>query len=172
MVVWFIGLSGSGKTTISNNFISLIKKSTKKHIIHLDGDEIRFLFENRDYSVKGREKNAKVISNLSNFLNDKNVIVVASVLSIFPVWQQWNKLNIKHYFEIYVKIDFEKLLKREIKSLYKDALSGKINNVVGIDIDFPEPNSDYIFNNNQDGLNFTNKFNEILLEMNNKGIFL
>ena len=91
MVVWFIGLSGSGKTTISNKFIKEIKKKTKKHIIHLDGDEIRFLFENRDYSVKGREKNAKVISNLSNFLNDDNVIVVASVLSIFPSWQLWNK---------------------------------------------------------------------------------
>lgn len=172
MVVWFIGLSGSGKTTISNKFIKEIKKKTKKHIIHLDGDEIRFLFENRDYSVKGREKNAKVISNLSNFLNDDNVIVVASVLSIFPSWQLWNKKNIKNYFEIYVKVDFEKLLKREIKSLYKDALSGKINNVVGVDIKFPEPNPDYIFDNNEDGLDFSIKFKEIIEKMNQKGIIL
>ena len=172
MVVWFIGLSGSGKTTISNKFIEEIKKKTKKHIIHLDGDEIRFLFENRDYSVKGREKNAKVISNLSNFLNDNNVIVVASVLSIFPSWQLWNKKNIKNYFEIYVKVDFEKLLKREIKSLYKDALSGKINNVVGVDIKFPEPNPDYIFDNNENGLDFLIKFKEIIEKMNQKGITL
>ena len=172
MVVWFIGLSGSGKTTISNKFIKEIKKKTKKHIIHLDGDEIRFLFENRDYSVKGREKNAKVISNLSNFLNDDNVIVVASVLSIFPSWQLWNKKNIKNYFEVYVKVDFEKLLKREIKSLYKDALSGKINNVVGVDIKFPEPNPDYIFDNNENGLDFSIKFKEIIKKMNQKGIIL
>jgi cytidine diphosphoramidate kinase len=172
MVVWFIGLSGSGKTTISSKFIKEIKKKTKKHIIHLDGDEIRFLFENRDYSVKGREKNAKVISNLSNFLNDNNVIVVASVLSIFPSWQLWNKKNIKNYFEVYVKVDFEKLLKREIKSLYKDALSGKINNVVGVDIKFPEPSPDYIFDNNKNGLDFSIKFKEIIEKMNQKGIIL
>jgi len=172
MVVWFIGLSGSGKTTISKNFIDLIKKKTNKHIIHLDGDEIRFLFENNDYSVKGREKNAKVISNLSSFLNDENVIVVASVLSIFPIWQQWNKKNIKDYFEIYVKVDFENLLKREIKSLYKDALSGKIKNVVGVDIDFPEPNSDFVFDNNENGMNFSKKFEEIFLKMSKKRIHI
>ena len=172
MVVWFIGLSGSGKTTISNKFIEEVKNKTKKHIIHLDGDEIRFLFENRDYSVKGREKNAKVISNLSNFLNDNNVIIVASVLSIFPSWQLWNKQNIKNYFEVYVKVNFEKLLKREIKSLYKDALSGKINNVVGVDIKFPEPSPDYIFDNNKNGLDFSIKFKEIIEKMNQKGIIL
>ena len=83
MVIWFIGLSGSGKTTISNKFVATIKNKSKKHVIHLDGDEVRFLFENTDYSVHGREKNAKIISNLSKFLDNKNVIVVASVLSIF-----------------------------------------------------------------------------------------
>ena len=84
MVIWFIGMSGSGKTTLSNLFIEKINKLTKKHIIHLDGDNIRFLFDNKDYSISGRKKNAKVISNLSKFLNSEKSIVVASVLSIFP----------------------------------------------------------------------------------------
>ena len=84
MVIWFIGLSGSGKTTISSKFVASIKNKSQKHVIHLDGDEVRFLFENKDYSVQGREKNAKIISNLSKFLDNDNVIVIASVLSIFP----------------------------------------------------------------------------------------
>lgn len=172
MVIWFIGLSGSGKTTISSRFIEVIKEKTNKHIIHLDGDEIRFLFENKDYSVNGREKNAKVISNLSNFLNDNDVIVIASVLSIFPNWQLWNRQNITNYFEIYVKVDFERLLEREVKSLYKDALSGQIKNVVGVDIKFPEPNPDYILDNNEDGLDFSAKFDEIIYQMSLKGINL
>ncbi len=165
MVIWFIGLSGSGKSTISTKFIKVLKKNTKKHVIHLDGDNIRFLFNNSDYSISGREKNAKILSNLSNFLNDDNVIVVASVLSIFPDWQKWNRDNIKDYFEIYIKVSFEKLLKREVKSLYKNALNGKIKNVVGVDIEFPEPNSHLIIDNNDDDLNFERKIEMILMEL-------
>lgn len=165
MVIWFIGLSGSGKTTISNKFINHLKSISRKHIINLDGDEIRFLLENKNYSVSGREKNAKVLSNLSNFLNDDNVIVVASVLSIFPNWQKWNRDNIKDYFEIYIKVSFDNLLKREVKSLYRDALDGKIKNVVGIDIKFPEPNSHLTIDNNDNDLDFKNKIKIILKEM-------
>ena len=119
------------------------------------------MFNNSDYSPK--EKNAKILSNLSNFLND-NVIVVASVLSIFPDWQKWNRDNIKDYFEIYIKVSFEKLLKREVKSLYKNALNGKIKNVVGVDIEFPEPNSHLIIDNNDDDLNFERK-KKVLYEL-------
>ena len=165
MVIWFIGLSGSGKTTISTKFIKHLKKKSDKHIIHLDGDNIRFLFQNNDYSILGREKNAKLLSNLSKFLNDDNVIVVASVLSIFPEWQKWNRDNIKGYFEIYIKVSFENLLKREVKSLYKDALNGKIKNVVGVDIEFPEPNSHLIIDNNDNDLNFRSKIEIILKEL-------
>ena len=168
MVIWFIGMSGSGKTTLSNLFIEKINKLTKKHIIHLDGDNIRFLFDNKDYSISGRKKNAKVISNLSKFLNSEKSIVVASVLSIFPEWQKWNRENINNYFEIYVKVDFDILLQREIKSLYKDAIDGKINNVVGVDIDFPEPNSNYVIDNNSDK-DFDSKIDNLIKVITEKG---
>ena len=93
MVIWFIGMSGSGKTTLSNLFIEKINKLTKKHIIHLDGDNIRFLFDNKDYSISGRKKNAKVISfepieeTSSNFLENirinesDNITLVSKALS-------------------------------------------------------------------------------------------
>ena len=170
MVIWFIGLSGSGKTTISNKFVATIKNKSKKHVIHLDGDEVRFLFENTDYSVHGREKNAKIISNLSKFLDNKNVIVVASVLSIFPEWQKWNRENIKDYFEIYIKVNFDILVKRDVKSLYKNALTGKIKNVVGVDIKFPEPNSDLVIENNKVDYEFDNKIELIFKTLDEKNI--
>ena len=61
MVIWFIGLSGSGKSTISTKFIKALKKNTKKHVIHLDGDNIRFLFNNSDYSISGKKKCKNIV---------------------------------------------------------------------------------------------------------------
>ena len=54
-------------------------------------------------------------------------------------------------------------MKREVKSLYKNALNGKIKNVVGVDIEFPEPN--LIIDNNDDDLNFERKIEMILMEL-------
>ena len=172
MVIWFIGLSGSGKTSISKEFIKRIEQKSSKQIYHLDGDEIRFLFDNKDYTIDGRRKNAKVLSNLCKFLNSKKVIIVASVLSIFPDWQDWNKKNIDDYFEVFVKVEFQKLLEREVKALYRDALDGKIRNVVGVDIEFPTPDSDYVLDNNNDGLDWEVHFMEIFRKLKNKDISL
>ena len=100
------------------------------------------------------------------------ILVVASVLSIFPEWQKWNREKIKKYFEIYIKVDFDVLLKREVKSLYKDALAGRIENVVGVDIEFPEPNSDLIIDNNLEDLSFENKIQLILKTMERKKMII
>ena len=62
--------------------------------------------------------------------------------------KEWNRENFKNYFEIYVKVDFDKLIEREIKGIYKEALNGTRKDVVGVDIPFPEPKSDYILDNN------------------------
>ena len=105
---------------------------------------------------------------MSKFLNSEKSVVVASVLSIFPEWQKWNRENINNYFEIYVKVDFDILLQREIKSLYKDAIEGKINNVVGVDIDFPEPNSNYVIDNNSDK-DFDSKIDNLIKVITEKG---
>ena len=105
-------------------------------------------------------------------MNSKKVIIVASVLSIFPDWQDWNKKNIDDYFEVFVKVEFQKLLEREVKALYRDALDGKIRNVVGVDIEFPTPDSDYVLDNNNDGLDWEVHFMEIFRKLKNKDISL
>jgi adenylylsulfate kinase-like enzyme len=169
MVIWFIGMSASGKTTISTKFISMLKMHTNKQIYHLDGDNIRFLFNNTDYSIQGRELNAKILSELSKFLQSDKVVIVASVLSIFPLWQKWNRENIHNYYEIYVKVDFNKLVEREIKGIYKEALNGLRKDVVGVDIPFPEPKADYILDNNGNIENDVDKqLNSILNIIKNK----
>ena len=150
MVIWIIGLSGSGKTTIAN---LLFKKLKKKYsnIVHLDGDIVRQIYDDKiGYSIADREKNAQRLSKMTKFLSDQKIHVIGSVLSNFPKWQQWNKKNIKNYYQVYLKVSLEKLVKRDKKNIYKKALQGKKNNVVGVDIKFKEPlNSNLVIDNNK-----------------------
>jgi adenylylsulfate kinase len=141
MVIWILGLSGSGKTTLAK----LINKNLKnKKFLHIDGDLIRKIYEKKlGHTIKDRLINAQRISQLVKFLSDQNINMIVSVLSNFPRWLKWNRNNIKNYFEIYLDTNL-KILKKRKPNLY----SGRIKNVVGIDIKFNEPkNADMTINN-------------------------
>ena len=139
MVIWMIGLSGSGKTTLSQLVYQRLKPQLP-NLVRLDGDVIRALFKNDvDHSLEGRHRNAERLSKISKFLADQEIHVIAAVLSIFPDWRQWNRDNIPDYVEVYIKASFETLQRRDTKNLYAQALRGEISNVVGVDIEFPEP---------------------------------
>lgn len=140
MVIWIMGLSGSGKTTLAK----LIIKKLKKDIIHIDGDAIRNVYNDKlKHSIKDREINARRISKLVKYLSDQKKDLVVSVLSNFPRWLKWNKKNLKKFFLVYIKTDKPILAKRKPRLYNK-----KIKNVVGVDIEFNEPlNPDYIIDN-------------------------
>ena len=149
MIIWLIGMSASGKTTIGKKIYEKLKHSNEKWIF-LDGDVFRnILGEDLGHSIEDRKKNAYRISRFCEFLSSQNINVIACVLSIFHDNQKYNKENIPGYKEIYIDVKFDNLLKRDNKKLYKKALSGKIKNVVGVDIKFKPPLSpDLIIENN------------------------
>lgn len=155
MVIWIIGLSGTGKTTLATQVVERIRQLNGK-VVLLDGDLIRTLFGNDvDHTIEGRRRNAERLSVLSKFLADQGIHVVAAVLSIFPEWRRWNRENIPNYSEVYIKASMETLLRRDIKNLYARARKGEIVNVVGVDIPFPEPASpDLVIENDSDRLEF------------------
>lgn len=150
MVVWIMGLSGTGKSTLAGHLVKQLRDAGKT-VVLLDGDVIRAVFGNDvDHSIEGRRKNAERLSHLTKLLSDQGVHVIAAVLSIFPEWRQWNRENIAEYAEIYMQASIETLLKRDIKNLYARALKGEITNVVGVDLPFPEPqNPELVIDNNQ-----------------------
>ena len=163
MVIWLIGLSGSGKSTIGAIVYKKLKKKYK-NTVWLDGDKVREIYsDNLGFTIKNREKNAERLSRLTKLFSDQKINVVGSVLSNFPKWQRWNKKNIKNYKQIYLKVSLKHLILRDTKGLYKNALKKKKKNVVGIDIKFHEPlNSDLILDNNKNLKNFNSIANKIL----------
>ena len=81
MVIWIIGLSGAGKTTLANTIIKKISKH-KSNVVLLDGDIIRDVFGNDlSHSIDDRLINAQRINRLCKMLDDQNIHVVCSILS-------------------------------------------------------------------------------------------
>ena len=76
---------------------------------------------------------------MCKFLDQQNINVVAAVLSNYPKWQNWNRNNFTSYKEIFLDTPIELLKKRDSKKIYSRAKSGKLKNVVGIDIEFTPP---------------------------------
>lgn len=139
MVIWFSGLSGSGKTTLGKNFFYFLKKKSQSTIF-LDGDRFRLIFKNDlGYTVKDRDTNAYRLTRLVKELSKQkiNIVVAANLTSL--KYRAWCKKEIKNYYEIYLEAKRSSLLKRDYKNLYKDALKGKIKNVVGVDLPFVKP---------------------------------
>ena len=150
MVVWIIGLSGSGKTTLAETVYRQSKKKNNS-LFFLDGDVVREVF-NHDlgHELKDRKINASRMSQLSKYLDDQGISVVCSILSIFQSTRDWNRENIKNYYEVFIDVDMEDLRERDVKGIYKAFNEGKLNNVVGEDIKFTKPESpDLVIDNNQ-----------------------
>ena len=79
MIIWLVGLSGSGKTTIGKKIFRYWKKIDKATVL-IDGDQIRDIFSNEknSYDVKGRKKNAERIRNICILLDKNNINVIVS----------------------------------------------------------------------------------------------
>ena len=82
MIVWLTGQPGSGKTTLANQFISKIKENDSSiKIINLDGDDLRNINKNKDYSKEGRIKNISTAISIMRFLANKKYICIVSIVA-------------------------------------------------------------------------------------------
>jgi len=139
MVVWIIGLSGAGKTTLGESIVSRVR-GERENIVLLDGDQVREAFGNDlGHSLEDRWKNADRICRLCHLLDRQRIHVVCCILSLFPDSRRWNRMNLSRYLEIFIDVPLDTLIRRDPRGLYGKALDGRLRNVAGIDIAFSRP---------------------------------
>jgi adenylylsulfate kinase len=148
MVVWVIGLSGAGKTTVAREIYGRLKASHPNTVL-LDGDLVREALGNDlGHTVEDRRRNAQRLTGMCRLLSEQGIHVVCAVLSIFREGQRWNRAHLRDYAEVYVEASFEALVARDPKGLYRAALGGKVTHVVGVDIPFELPEQpDFVIKN-------------------------
>ena len=82
MIIWLTGQPGSGKTTLANKLVVKIQpENPNLKIINLDGDDLRNINKNKDYSKKGRVKNISTAISIIRFLANKNYLCIVSIVA-------------------------------------------------------------------------------------------
>ena len=139
MVIWVTGLSGSGKTTLCNALWRLLKPSLPELVL-LDGDALRSAVgDHLGYREEDRIVQIKRLQNVAKLLSDQKLVVIVAALYANPELLNWNRRNLKDYFELYLEVSMNTLRRRDTKSLYVKAEFGEICDVVGVDIAWHAP---------------------------------
>lgn len=121
IVYWITGLSGAGKTTLGSLLYHDLKETGEKVVI-LDGDELREITNNKDYSYEGRRQVAKQYSRICKMLSNQGIDVIICTISMYDEVREWNRRNIENYCEIYIEVPIDELIRRDQKQLYSRAL--------------------------------------------------
>ena len=148
MVIWLTGLSGAGKTSIGKEVYRLLQ-AKRPNVVFLDGEVVRDIMgKNLGYTIADRRVGAMRISRLCRWLDSQGIDVVCATISFFDEVREWNREHIPQYFEVYIRVPFDVLVARDPNGLYRQALAGEIENMVGVDIELPPPaNPDLITDN-------------------------
>jgi adenylylsulfate kinase len=140
-LVWFTGLSGSGKSTIANALVNrLFEKAI--HVYALDGDNLRLgLNKDLQFSEQDRNENIRRIAEVSKLMVDAGLVVVAAFISPLERHRQLVKdvVGVTNYIEIYVETSLEECEKRDVKGLYAKARKGEIKEFTGISSPYEIP---------------------------------
>ncbi|MCM3117091.1 adenylyl-sulfate kinase [Neobacillus sp. MER 74] len=141
LMIWFTGLSGSGKSTIANALqLELYKKRVSVYL--LDGDNLRHgINKGLTFTEDDRKENIRRTAEIGKLFVDAGMVVLAALISPYEKDRQ-NARSIfikEEFIEIYVKCPLEECENRDPKGLYKKARQGEIRQFTGIDQPYEEP---------------------------------
>ncbi len=141
-ILWFTGLSGSGKSTIANAVESKLLE-LNKHTYLLDGDNVRMgLNKGLTFSDEDRVENIRRIGEVAKLFVDSGLIVLTAFISPFQKDRDMVRdlVDSDEFVEIYIDTPLEVCESRDPKGLYKKARSGDIPNFTGISSPYEAPN--------------------------------
>ena len=137
--LWLTGMSGAGKSTISDQLIARFRAAQAK-VELLDGDIVRTnLSQGLGFSREDRDTNIRRIGFVSELLSRNGVIVVVAAISPYRETREEVKSRIGSFVEVHVDCPIEVLASRDVKGLYKRALAGEVGNFTGISDPYEPP---------------------------------
>lgn len=135
-ILWFTGLSGSGKTTIATEVLARLKKEGYNSML-LDGDEIRDVFKNYGFDKASRFKHINDVAKMAVYLQKQGIIPIVSLISPYEEARSQAKSLSNDFTEIYVNTPLRVCEQRDVKGLYKKARSGEIKDFTGVHTNSP-----------------------------------
>ena len=140
-VLWFTGLSGSGKSTIAN----LVEKKLHamgKHTFLLDGDNVRHgLNKDLGFTEADRIENIRRVGEVARLMTDAGLIVITAFISPFRAERDMVRAMIAdgEFVEVFIDTPLDEAERRDVKGLYKKARAGALKNFTGIDSPYEAP---------------------------------
>lgn len=137
--LWFTGLSGAGKTTISKIVAGELRSRGLKVEV-LDGDVVREnLSKGLGFSKQDRDTNIRRIGWVCEVLTRNGVVAIAAAISPYREIRDENRAKIGRFVEVYCEAPLEVLAERDVKGLYRKAIAGEIKNFTGVDDPYEPP---------------------------------
>ncbi len=137
-VLWFTGLSGSGKSTIAQEVVQALRASGQK-IEHLDGDAVRSVFPATGFTRPDRDAHVRRMGFMASRLEAHGVLVIASFVSPYRESRKAVRAMCTDFIEIFVDTPLAVCEERDVKGLYARARRGEIPNFTGIDDPYEPP---------------------------------
>jgi len=140
LTIWFTGLSGAGKTTISLELERRLRERGVKKLEVLDGDVVRTnLSKGLGFSKEDRDTNIRRIGFVAKLLTRNGVLVMTAAISPYRSLRDEIHQDIGEFMEIFVKCPVDVCAKRDVKGLYKKAMAGEIKNFTGVSDPYEDP---------------------------------
>lgn len=152
LTIWFTGLSGAGKSTISEILERELRAAGRKVEV-LDGDVVRtHLSKGLGFSKEDRDTNIRRIGWVCEVLSRNDVFAIAAAISPYrAVRDEIRERHQGRFFEVFIDVPLEVAIERDTKGLYKKALAGELKGFTGIDDPYEAPESPHLRLRPEDG---------------------
>jgi len=137
--LWFTGLSGAGKTTLSTA-VAIVLRERGQRVEVLDGDVVRTnLSKGLGFSRENRDTNIRRIGFVARLLTRNDVVAVVAAISPYRSTRDEVRAHIGRFVEVHVRCPLEELIRRDVKGLYERALRGEVTQFTGVSDPYEPP---------------------------------
>ena len=139
--IWISGLSAAGKSTLARVLVDELRRHGYPTAL-LDGDEMRQVLDGKlGYDLPSRRHQTARMMRLARWIGQQGILSVVAIIHPCEADRQECRQQISGYFEVHLECPLKVCIQRDPKHLYEEALSGRREHVVGIDIPYDQPSA-------------------------------